>query len=614
MPRDVVSALDKADLILDRLGEAGERIRERADEIANPTDRLRYVVGAIKRVRDEVERSRRYRQAPVDVRTFVESPDYMDKRGVLWPAVMAELEKMTTGGYVEAVLTGGIGTAKTTLALYAQAYELYKILLLQSPHSEFDLDPASEIVIVFQSVTGATAKGVDYQRFRSMIGSSPWFAKNAPFDQNYESEMRFPRRVIVRPISSSETGAIGENVVGGIIDEINFMAIVEKSARAIDGGTYDQAMQNYHSIARRRESRFMNQGELAGLLCLVSSARYPGQFTDRKKAEAELPGARIFVYDKRRWEVRPEAFGTARFRVYAGSPTDRPRILEPDEKVKPDEAPAVIEVPEEYRHQFEVDIYNALRDIAGMSTIASNAYMPRPDLIAAAFSHGESVFSVDETDFSDTLKLRLDALTDPKEDRWVHVDLGATGDACGLAVGHVRRFVVVDREGEKEVLPEIVIDGVLRITPPNSGEIQFEKVRSIIYTLSANGVKIRWVSYDSWQSRDSMQILRSRGYTTGEVSMDRDNRAYDLTKQAIYDGRLIAPRHETCASEFRGLIRESKKNKIDHPADGSKDCSDAVAGVVSGLVTRREIWVRHKVPPGKALASLVRNHGKEEAA
>ena len=73
-----------------------------------------------------------------------------------------------------------------------------------------------------------------------------------------------------------------------------------------DGSVYDQAAENYNSIARRRESRFMQQGMLPGLLCLVSSKNYPGGLTDRKVAEART-NKTIFVYDKRLWEIRPDA-------------------------------------------------------------------------------------------------------------------------------------------------------------------------------------------------------------------------------------------------------------------------------------------------------------------
>lgn len=599
--------LDRADALLDGIGEAGARIRERADDIADPARRLRYIVEAVKTVRVEATKSARYRTAPVDVRTFVESPMYLNKAGFLWPRVMDALEDMTSGRYVESVLTGGIGVAKTTLALYSQAYELYKIMLLRDPHVEFGLDPSSEIVIVFQSVTGATARSVDYARFRDMLQASPWFVRHAPMQDDIKSEILLPRRVKVQPVSSNEHGAIGQNVIGGIIDEINFMAVIEKSKRSIDGGTFDQAVQNYNSIARRRESRFMERGGgLPGMLSLVSSSRYPGQFTDKKKEEAQLPGARIFVYDKRRWEVHPEGYEDGRFRVYVGSLTRRPRILGSDDQPLDHERGHVMEVPEVYRHQFTVDIYNALRDIAGVATQAANPYIPAPDLVGMAFSHGQSVFSAETTDFvTEQLKVIVSRAGDLSAPRWAHVDLGATGDAAGVAIGHVREFIAVERDdGQTETLPVVVLDGVLRVVPPPGGEVMFSKVRSALMLARQMGLPIKWVSFDSWQSRDSLQILRSKGFRVAEVSMDRDNRAYDITKAAIYDRRLLAPYHETCVKEFVRLTYDPKTNKVDHPPDGSKDCADAVAGVTFGLFTRREIWAAHGVRPVVVLPNV----------
>lgn len=598
------SVLARVDDLLDDLGEAGARIRERAEDIPDPRARARYVVEAAKHVREAVRRSARYRTAPVDVRTFVEHPAYLNKPGIVWPLVMLELEEMCSGRYVEAVLTGGIGTAKTTMALYSQAYELYKIMLLRDPHAEFGLDPSSEIVVVFQSLTASTARSVDYDRFRDMIESSPWFARHAPPDPEIKSEMLLPRRVKVQPVSSSEHGAIGENVIGGVIDEINFMAMIENSRRAVDGGTYDQAVQNYNSIARRRESRFMERsGGLPGMLTVASSSRYPGQFTDRKKAEADMPGARIFVYDKRKWEVKPDAFDEARFTVYVGTLTQRPRILEAGEEPQEHERGRTIEVPEVYRRQFVIDIYQALRDIAGVATQAANPYIPAPDLIGAAFDHGRSVFSAEETDFvTEVLKVHVSRASDPDAPRWAHVDLGATGDAAGVAVGHVAGFKSVDRdEGVRERLPVVVLDGVLRVKPPPGGEIQFSKIRSALTLLRDRGLPIKWVSFDSWQSRDSMQILAAQGFKVAEISMDRDSRAYDTTKSAIYDGRLLAPYHETAVRELAHLTHDPTTGKVDHPAAGSKDCADAIAGTVFGLYTRREVWAAHGVRPQPAM-------------
>ena len=82
-------------------------------------------------------------------------------------------EELNNGGYVEAIMTGGIGSGKTTLALYTNAYQLYLLSCMRTPHKQFGLDPCSEILLVFQSMTLKLARGVDYQRFRHMIEGRP---------------------------------------------------------------------------------------------------------------------------------------------------------------------------------------------------------------------------------------------------------------------------------------------------------------------------------------------------------------------------------------------------------------------------------------------------------
>ena len=74
----------------------------------------------------------------------------------------------------------------------------------------------------------------------------------------------------------------------------------------------------------------------------------------------------------------------------------------------------------------------------------------------------------------------------------------------------------------------------------------------------------------------------------------------------IYDERLHMPRHEKTRVELISLedMPDKGKGKIDHPPRGSKDCSDAVAGVVLGLVTRRETYFRHGVSLSKIPESV----------
>jgi hypothetical protein len=491
---------------------------------------------------------------PVRVRQFIEDPFYLNKKGTVWPRVMDELEEINNGEYLEVILTGGIGAAKTTAALYSQAYQLYLLSTLKNPHKEFELDPSSEIEIIFQSLNTALAKSVDYARFRDIIKGSVYFTRHFPFDTGLESEMRFPNRIIVKPVSGQAAAAIGQNVIGGVLDEANYGAVIEKSRLAPDGGAYDQVVENYNSLARRRENRFLRKGTMPGLVCIVSSAKYPGQFTDQRVAErdrqlAQTGNSTIYLYDKRVWEISPEGrFNTERFKVFVGSPTLKPVILPNDYDTVKFEASRVIDVPEEYHSQFESDIYNAVRDIAGMPTQAIHPFIGDAERVAGAFGMRESILSREDCDFVDTfVKIYPTKIERPKEPRFAHIDFGLTGDSAGVAIGYVEKFIEMQRGSWSETLPLIVFDAVLEVYPPKHGEIQFEKIRQLLYRLRELGMSLNWVSNDSFQSRDNMQILAQQGFITGLRSMDTDSLAYDVTK-TLYDGRVKAPPHSKCPS------------------------------------------------------------------
>ena len=614
---------DRAYDIIVKVPLAGSAVLRHASTIASP-GRGAFLQQAADHFLSYWRDRDAYRMLPVDVRTFVESEHFLNSRGTLYPAVLDELRELNSGKYVEAVLTGAIGTGKTTIALFATAYQLYVLSCLKDPHRLFGLDPSSEIVFAFQSLNKQLAKSVDYERFRYLISGSPYFARHFPFNKNIRSEMLFQHNIVVRPLSGNVNAAIGSNIFGGVIDEINFMATVDQSSRATDGGTFDQAVEIYNSIVRRRKSRFMGHGgRLPGLLCLVSSKRYPGEFTDRKKIEAREEQKRIgktgiFVYDRTVWQIKPEgSYGPARFRLFLGDVNRKPRILEEGAEVaRPDEQ-LVLEVPEEFRSEFERDMLSAIRDIAGSSTFALHPYIINTEAVASAFGQRPSILSVEATDYTTSRpQLFPTRIVRADEPRFAHVDLGLTSDSAGVAVGWVERFIEVPRSDNTfEMMPVINFDLILEVKPPRNGEIEFENIRKLFYKLRDVGMKLKWISFDSFQSTDSMQILRQQGFVTGEHSVDRTPLSYDVTKSAFYDGRLRLPKHDKALSEIVRLERNPQSGKIDHPPRFSKDCADAVAGVVYGLTCRRELWARHGVPVSRSLEEMVRAiDRKEEAA
>lgn len=554
----------------------------------------------------------------VGIREFIESPYYMgavksDGTQTIYPKVMDELEALNSGQYDEAVLTGGIGSGKTTVALYSTAYQLYRLSCYEDPHHLYGLDPSSEIVFIFQSITAKAAKAVDYQRFRAMIEKSQYFREHFIFDKTLESELIFPKRIIVRPVSSKDTAAVGQNVFGGIIDEINQMALIEDSRMSIDRGFYDQAKALYDSISKRRRSRFGMAGSLPGLLCMVSSARYPGQFTDGKIDEAhkqisDTGKSTIYIYDKCEWDVKPPSRYTGKwFDIFIGDEGRKPRILHVGEAAtfKPEDHYLIRAIPEEYRADFERDMMGSLRDTAGVATIARHPFIPDREQVMLCIRKTDIIFARDVVDFVETkLDIAL-PFHNPKIPRFVHCDLALTGDSAGVAIGHVEKFITVERgNNQLEVLPLIYIDALLEIKPPRGGEIQLFKVREIIYALKKMGMNIHWCSFDQFQSRDSMQLLKQQGYQVGYQSMDANTMPYDFLKNAIYDNRVSIPRHEKVLKELLSLEKDVKRNKIDHPANGSKDVADALAGVVFGLTMRREVWASHGVSLGAIPSSI----------
>lgn len=595
--------------LLSQMGVSGKHVWMTAKAIEDPAARLAHLQQAIRHFLRFKGLEHKYVMLPVDPRTFVDCAELLNMADEVYPKIKDEVARMCSGNYVEAVLSGGIGIGKTTLALIGIAYSLYELSCLKQPHREFGLAQSSEIEFVFQSLKKELSKAVDYMRFKAMLDGSPYFQEVFRYDRGIESELRFPKRIIVKPLSGDHSAAIGQNVFGGVIDEVNFMAVIENSKAALDGGTYDQAREVYNAIARRRESRFMKQGRLPGMLCLVSSKQYPGEFTDRKIAEARTNPA-IFIYDKRAWEVKPEGtFSGEWFFIFAGDATRKPRVLSPKEAEElraGDDAPSVMAIPEEYRPAFEADLLAALRDIAGVSTLALHPFMLDIDAVTECFGKTPSILSRTECDFVGMrVQIHPGRIVDPDEPRFAHIDLGLSGDSCGLAVGHVQNFADMHRGEEIETLPVVRMDCTLEIRPPKGGEIAFENVRRLLYKLRDLGMNLKWVTLDSWQSVDTVQLLQQRGFIAGLLSMDSSTVPYDVTKQAFYDRRLLLPAHDRARTEVTRLERDPKTHKIDHPPHGSKDVADAIAGVVYGLTMRREIWVRHNVPLTRIPRSLL---------
>jgi hypothetical protein len=277
----------------------------------------------------------------------------------------------------------------------------------------------------------------------------------------------------------AESATLRENIYGGMLDEVNFMEVVDKSKKSVDGQEFDQAETLYSSIARRRESRFLRNVKLPGLLCMASSKRCPEDFSERKIKEAKTDSG-IFVYGKKIWEIKPEGtYSEEMFKVDVGSPTKEPQIIDPAEEVF--SHCQILEVPEDFRKQFEADLVRVLREIGGVSFRSKFSFFPNFEKIADCFGSQKSILNFDSVNFDDHRVKIVNRIANPNLLRWVHIDLGLTRDHAGVVMRHVSKFFKINRgEGVVGTLPFIEIDFALNIAPPKNGEIEFSKIRELI--------------------------------------------------------------------------------------------------------------------------------------
>lgn len=544
-----------------------------------------------------------YRVTPIGIGTFITDPHYLGStlQGYVFPRIAEDLEELFEGDYTEVLLTGGIGWGKTRMAEIGIAYELYQVSCLLEPAATFGLMPGSTLAFINVSVTLFQAKRVLFGGLFDLIRRSPYFRQEFRYEPNIQSEIRFPSNIICYPVASNEQSLLGEGVFSAAFDEMNFMPIVEHSKHAPEGGTYDHAVRLYNRLSRRIRSRLNRRGRLPGHLWLISSARYPNDFTERKAAEAKTD-KRIFVRAYPSWGTRPRTyFLPETFKVEVGDTTKRSRVLDGSETNIIQER--VIEVPVDFKEEFEKDPDGAVRDYAGISVLTIRPFLARRDLVARMFQLGEEhglrhpfskldVTLQDESDF--LLPQNLHWVEEDRNEKkgrrlysalyFAHVDLARINDACGVAIGHVVGPKQVRRghgpDAKIETKPLVRMDLVLRVVAPPRGEILAANVRGLFYQLTEQGMQFGKITYDSFGSMESIQTLRGKGFKADTFSVDADTSAYDQLKSAIYDERMICYRVPKLEEELVNLELDEKRHKIDHRPRGSKDLADCLAAVV----------------------------------
>jgi hypothetical protein len=227
------------------------------------------------------------------------------------------------------------GWGKSTAISFAFSYMIYLLSCLESPAEYFGLMRGSEVFLINQSVNLTLAKKVLFGEIKAKIKQSPYFRQHFP-PGPFESQLVFPKNVTVLPLASGDTSALGLNVFGGCIDEINFQPKVRGGTRSRSvNEVYDAGKKMFDAIYRRLKSRFMKTGGfIPGKVMVVSSSQYEDDFTENMRRQARTDRT-IFFRSHSLWESRTDLQSDTTFKVEIGGALGRPRILTGDESPCP---------------------------------------------------------------------------------------------------------------------------------------------------------------------------------------------------------------------------------------------------------------------------------------
>lgn len=569
---------------------------------------------------------------PVTIDEFIESEEFLscDPEFKVWSTLREDLRKINTDIWtgekkiLEAFDGGATSTGKTHIASITQAYQLYQMCCFKKPVKLWpQLSSKTPLVFMFQSVQESITKRVIYEPFKAMFTDMPFIQKNAVWNRDKDAALEFDNNVMVVPALASLQKMVGQAIVSCLLDEVNFMSVVKESKQVIgnrgQGGLYDQAELVYNNIVRRRKSRFETNGPEPGVISVLSSTRYLGDFMDRRVKEIEANNEKdVHVMRRKQYEAQPGGNEGPRTRVLVGSLEYGTRVLKDDE-VKGKHYPAsatVLEVPVKYKVQFMRDPEGALRDVCGIATDVIAPFITQRHKIIESIVRGTKLGLKPWVQKAD-VDLAIDGMPqiieenlplDRKRPRFVHVDLSRTRDRCGIAILKVLgQQAVADANGTVEYLPHYCLEQGITIKPSQSAEIDLPDIRKFIMTLKEYyKINIHTVSYDGFDSRETMQLLRKAGIFAWEVSVDETLEPYEMLKSALYQDRIDFQDHELLKVELAGLEMNSKahqgKGKVDHPPSGSKDLADALAGAIYSASQNRTV---------RAATDVVNNKGEQ---
>lgn len=587
-----------------------------------------------------------YERQPVKFDEWLENPYYMGKLGEeLYPLWQEELKYILhpNSGIIEWGLTGAIGIGKTYCALIAMLYKgAYLCSCLKNPQSYFGLAENSEIVFGLFNIQLDRATEVNFKQVGRFIRGSRYFQEHCPAVVTpSKGKIYWPARDMILTIGSSEFHVLGSNMFSYTMDEANFMKVTEANK---DDQEQQQAYKIYNNASRRMKSRFEQYGMNPGLAIIASSRLHQSSFLE-DLMEKRRDDPSFHVSDYALWDTKGRhRYSPGTFRVTIGNELRKSEILDTVDTTnrdkmkwaaKPEEAKEVpqgvdyLNVPCSFYYDFTSDIDGSLRDLAGVPTFGSSPLIWRVESVTECIDHSRShpflrewhELSMDDPEADLLGVVKWEELTKikggtrvpiyhPEQPRFVHCDLGLTGDAAGIAMvcpyGQTMKTEYDPYSGQvkESFRPKIWVDFMLQIKPVRGEQIDLTKIVAFVLNLRNYGFNLQRATFDGFASEMAIQIIRKastvpekrrikRGFDdkldieSSVLSVDKTDTPYRVLRDLLNTGSISYYDYPIFKREVLKLDHDTEKKKVDHLPNETKDVSDAVCGAAFGVVTAR---------------------------
>jgi len=535
----------------------------------------------------EVLKENHFVETPVDVRTFVQSPDYLGQP--LLSDIQYEIVEAMSQIYRkedlieilgdvegsrhfakytknELILQLGKGSGKDFISTVACAYVVYKLLCLKDPATYYGKPAGDAIDIINVAVNAQQAKNVFFKGFKTKIEKSPWFAGkyNAKADS-----VEFDKAITVYSGHSERESHEGLNLLMAVLDEISGF-VSEVASGNEQGKTADNI---YKAFRGSVDSRFPDLGKVV----LLSFPRYQGDFISQRYesviADKEtIERTHTFIMNEdlphtdpgNQFQISWDEDNILQYKIPRVYAFKRPTWeVNPTRKI------------EDFKLAFYTDLGDAMMRFACMPTYSSDAFFKQIDKVEKCMNTRNPVDSFRR--FDETF------VPDPEKTYYIHADLAQKHDKCAVAIAHVDKWVNIQViKDYEQVAPIVVVDAVAWWEPRSEGPVNLSEVKQWIMNLRRQGFNIGMVSFDRWQSFDIQNELQAVGIRTETVSVAKKH--YEDLAMMIYEERVSIPRIPILLEEMSEL-KIMKGNRVDHPRKKSKDLADAVTGAVFGAIS-----------------------------